>query len=192
LHTLELPQVQVKLTPFRLSYTDILVPPKSTVEHGSSCDFKSFWDNNPIFSREPFSFKLYYALPHYHEWGHTFRLSVTGGKNDGKQLIDLGAFAKDPIGKMFDPPIDLSDAASLDFVCGWENPLEKPIKWGLSKGEMCVMLGFAESKIAIDGHVVKTESVDNTKEVPFSTGACEVLGFPFDQNKEGGIPPEER
>ena len=55
-----------------------------------------------------------------------------------------------------------------------------------------VAIYFAESKIAIDAHVVKTESVDNTKEVPFSTGACEVLGFPFDQNKEGGIPPEER
>jgi hypothetical protein len=188
LYTLATDKVKVKLTPFRLSYFPLDIPPKATSEFAASCDIDAAFQNA---GKKPLDMKLHYVLPHYHTLGHNFRIGINGGERDGETLYELGTFTADPFGKVFDPPIDLAGAKGLDFSCTFLNPRDEAVGWGIGDQEMCLMLGFAESTIAFDASVQENEVVGPDADgVVQNTGSCGVAGFPFSQQKPGGTPPE--
>jgi hypothetical protein len=179
-------EVTVKLSPFRLTYYPLDIPAKSVSEFTATCDLKKLFQETVS---SDVDLKLYYIMPHYHDLGHDFRLSVSGGPDDGKMLFDLGGFGSDPFGKAFDPPIDLSEATGLTFTCGYNNPRDVSVGWGIGDQEMCVMLGFAASPIAFDVSVEKNEVLGPDENgIVQNTGACTGMGFFFSQNKAGGTP----
>ena len=190
LYTIPTDEVQVKLTPFRLTYFALDIPPGGTSQFTGTCDVAESLEG---LNQGPMEMKLYYALPHLHSLGTGFRLEVAGGEKDGEMIFEQEGYGSDPFGRVFDPPIDLTGSNGLRFTCTYNNPREETVGWGIGDQEMCVMLGFAESPIAFDGSVnegalTQPESGEAGLEIApvQNSGPCVVNGFPFDQTKAGG------
>lgn len=180
LWTMPRDEVEVALVPFQLVYGDLAIPPQQRSVVRSSCDLNSAFSN--LFDR-PLELKLHYALPHYHALGDAFSLSIVGGPRDGEVLVDLGAYNDaEPFGFVFDPPIDLAGADGLAFSCGFDNPRDEVVTWGIGDQEMCEMLGFMESPMAFSAQVSETTTIDEGAIVEHA-GPCNVLAFPFDPFK---------
>jgi hypothetical protein len=174
LYTIPEEDVDTRLLPMRLSYLDLRIPPNSQAEFSSTCDFRSAYESQ---TGKPFAAKLHYVLPHYHGLGTGFELTLTGGALDGTSLVADQKFSSDPFGRLFDPPVDLSEADGFRFACRYTNTFDKVITWGIGDNEMCVMLGFLESDRAFDATVLdstETETVDGVLKV---SGACSVFSL---------------
>ena len=175
------------LTPFRLSYLDLAIPKKTKVDFTGECLFKATYE---AVAERPLDMRLFWVLPHYHALGSGFRLEIAGGPRDGELIFEIGAFSPEPFGKMFEEPLDLSDVEGFRFTCSFNNTLDKKVWWGIGDNEMCVMLGFADSALALDMSVLETKSTDDTGEVIQNTGPCTIIPVSYEQDKDGGIPPE--
>jgi len=186
LYTIEEEAVAIKLTPFQLNYLDLQIEPKAESEFTSSCDFDALYQD---VLGQSLDLKLHYILPHYHALGSGFDVSIYGGERDGEDLFNLGAFTADPWGRVFDPPIDLTGAKGLTFRCGYNNPRDEMVGQGIGDQEMCVLLGFAETPLAMDGRAENNTSAGPDAEGVYqNTSNCEMAGFGFSQNKPGGVP----
>jgi hypothetical protein len=185
--TIAATDVNVKLTPFRLTYHDLHIPAQASAQFTSGCDLKTA---TPM-GGNPFALKVYYVLPHYHKLGILFSLAVLGGPNDGMALDSITGFNAEARGKTFDPPVDVSGANGFTFTCGYQNPTTSPVGWGIGNQEMCEMLGFADSAMAYDAKVNDgTNMVGATQGgVVMNTGPCSVIALPWTQDKPGGMPP---
>jgi len=181
LQALDPNDVQTALTPFQLIYTPLHIPPQSESMFESSCDIKTTFKDLKG-QDEPFDMKLHYLLPHYHALGTELQVEILGGPNDGMQLLDRGKYSPDPGGVLFDPPIDMRDADGLTFRCGYNNPTDEVVKWGIGDQEMCEALGFMESSMAFTAGPNENSvlGVINGDGVVWNEGACRVTGFPFD------------
>jgi hypothetical protein len=180
-------QVTVKLAPFRLTYYDLAIPPMGTAEFASACDVKTTYEET---MGQPFSLKLSWALPHYHQLATAFSRSVVGGARDGEVILTNDGWGTDTFGRAFDPPVDISDGTGFHFSCTFANPRAEEVGWGIGDQEMCVMLGFAEIDMAFDASVgsgvLMSTDPDGTQRWG---GGCDILGFPFFQDTEGGDGP---
>lgn len=179
IYTLPRAEVTIPLTPAQLIYSDLAIPGQARSRFGATCDLAASWAS--VFPSQPFSMKLHYVLPHYHDLGAGFDLTIVGGPRDGERIVDLGAFSSDPFGFAFDPPLDLAGATGLDFGCTFQNPREDVVRWGIGDQEMCEALLFFESPLAFSAGVSRSDAEVVTEgDVQRFTGACNVLGFPFD------------
>src|SRR5262249_31057057 len=143
-------------------------------------------------SKDPmFAMKVYYILPHYHRLANGFSINTLGGPDDGKLLDHVAAPNGDPLGKTFDPPIDMTAANGFSFSCSYQNPTTKEVVWGIGDQEMCEMLGFSESPTVYDAYVDDGMNMVGPTQngVVMNTGPCTILALPWDQNKPGGNPP---
>jgi hypothetical protein len=189
LHSVPVADVTVKLTPFRLTYHDLHLPAGQVSNFSTTCDVASEYQRR---IGEPLQFRLYHVLSHYHTLGTAFRLSVAGGSQDGVQLFErVGEANGDTLGRALDPPMDLSDMTGLTFGCEYDNPRAVEVGWGIGDQEMCVMAGFAETKMAFDAIVEDGDNtvVGTTEGVVQNTGTCTLSGFPWYHDKEGGVGP---
>ncbi|MCS6915135.1 MAG: hypothetical protein RMK29_13885 [Myxococcales bacterium] len=175
-HTVPPAMAQVKLSPLRLSYYDLRLPPRTRSEFGASCNVRRAYED---LRREPMRMKLHYALPHYHELGRRFRLSIAGGPRDGRLLFESSALLGEPGGHTFAVPVDLGDADGLRFSCSYDNPRDTEVRWGIGDQEMCVMLGFAESPIAFDAFVEQGQPGTPVNGVVQHSGPCQVRAFNY-------------
>lgn len=173
LSTLPTVEVSHPLAPFRLSYYALALPPAQVSEFGTSCDLRAPYEK---LKKKPFSFRLYYALPHYHELGTEFRLGVHGGPDAGRELYRSSRSLGEPAGQLFDPPIDVSAAAGLSFACRFDNPRAQEVRWGIGDQEMCVMLGFSDAAVAFDAAVVRGQNqrLPDDRGIAMNTGPCTV------------------
>lgn len=174
LQTLPPPAVTVKLTPMRLTYHDLHLPPGRSSEFGATCDLRHPFEN---LRKEPFRLQLFYVLPHYHVLGRSFRLRNAGGPASGMELYSLAGGYGEANGKTFDPPVDLGQADGFEFVCGFDNPGTKEVGWGIGDQEMCVMLGFIHSPVGYDAVVDKDQVADQA--TARHTGPCQVAAYNF-------------
>ena len=179
LHAIDPAEVETTLTPFQLIYRPLDIPPQSESMFESSCDVRSAFEE--LFANQPFEMKLHYLLPHYHALGTELQVEIKGGPNDGQQLLDLGAYRPEPGGVVFDPPLDLSDADGFTFRCGFNNPRDEAVGWGIGDQEMCEALGFIESTMAFTAGPSENTllGVINDDGVVWNEGECSVLGFGF-------------
>ena len=189
IHTIPEPSVTTKLTPFRMTYHDLHIPTGGKSEFSSSCDIANTYANT---IHQPTKFKLYYVLSHYHSLGSNFRLTVHGGGTDGVNIHERDEnLSSDTMGRAFDPPLELDDIGQLEFGCTFDNMRGAEVGWGIGDQEMCVMAGFAESDMAFDASVGDGtgEMVGVDGDVTKFTGPCNMLAFPWEHDKEGGVGP---
>lgn len=179
--------VETVATPFVLSYRDLQIPPESEARFTSSCDFTSAFRN---ITGEEFNAELFYILPHYHGLGNYFELEIAGGPRDGEQLFELHGFNAEANGQTFSPPVDLTDAEGLRFTCGYDNPRDESVGWGIGGQEMCMMLGFSDADAVIAGRVPRgNEVVENDGEIVYNEGPCEATAVPRSDAQK--MPTEE-
>lgn len=180
--------VETIVTGFRLSYYDLAIQPDGETRVTSECDLQqAFADFG-----EPFDMKLYWVLPHYHELGNYFRLDILGGPRDGETLFELEGFNAEANGQSFDPPIDFTGATGLRFSCGWNNPRDEEVGWGIGDQEMCVMLGLVDADALFDAAVTEGDTAAGTDAEGRSLreGPCQVTMIP--KNAAQSMPtPEE-
>jgi len=167
--------VKVVLAPFRLSYVDLHIPARSEAHFTTDCDLASAYEE---LAGKPFDIKLYWVLPHYHYLGNYFRVSVIGGPHDGEVIHGIDTFDAEANGKALDPPLDLTGARGLRLTCGFGNPRDVEVGWGIGDQEMCVMLGFADSAVLMDGSGGSNRVVGVENGIVQNVGTCGKIGIP--------------
>lgn len=187
LETLPPGELAVKLAPFRLTYYDLHLPPGARSEFSADCDIDpAHRDVTGL----PLDLTLHYLLPHFHYDATGFQVSLLGGARDGEVLHRTSGYADPVWGKAFLEPVDLAAAGAtgFSFSCTYDNPRDRVVGWGNRDGEMCMILGFADTAIAFDASVNHGAGAVTavTDGVTHASGPCTVLGLSFDQTKEGG------
>jgi hypothetical protein len=169
--------VSIVLTPFRLSYLDLQIPPLAESHFTGRCD--TLAEKYMGATGQPLDIKLHYVLPHYHYLGNYFNLTFTGGGGelDGQTVYEHSGFDGGANGLTFDPPLDISSITGLRYTCGYDNWRDVEVNWGIGDQEMCVMLGLAESRVLMDITVTGgTVAVGQTPEGVYEfEGPCGVL-----------------
>jgi len=181
LHALPTDEIQTKLTPAQLIYTALAIPPLSRSTAGATCDLEA--EHQKLF-KTPLDMKVHYILPHYHAMGESFDVTIIGGPNDGMKLVDHGGYNAEPLGYLFDPPIDLKGATGLSFTCGFNNPRDEVVTWGIGDQEMCEALLFVESTMAFSAGVSETATIETIESIEAHSGTCNVSGFAFNADKD--------
>jgi len=169
--------VEVLLKPFRLSYYALDIPPHSEARYSAECDLDALYRQ---IAGRPMDMKLYWILPHYHYRGNFFRAEIIGGPRDGEVLHGIDRFDAEANGKALDPPVDFTGATGIRMTCGFRNPTDEEIGWGIGDQEMCVMLGLADTAVLMDAWVDDdTHHDDGVAGGIFRrSGACEGLAVP--------------
>jgi hypothetical protein len=185
IYTIDKSSVTVPLAPFRLSYLDLAIQPHAITEFNASCDFSAVV---PGGTPGDLDMDLYYVMPHYHSLGHSFHLGVFGGAKDGQTIYDLGAFDGEAHGTPIDPPLSMRGSQGFSFTCGYENPRDQQVGWGIGDQEMCVMLGFGRSDYAFDGSVLdgKSQALPKNGTAFEFGGQCGVLALKTGQATASG------
>jgi hypothetical protein len=180
--------VEVVLTPFRLSYLDLDIPALSQSRFTGVCN--NFGERIEDATGQPIDIKLHYVLPHFHYLGNYFNFTLTGGAFDNQTVYELDGFNGEANGRVFDPPLDLSGVTGLRYTCGYDNWRDVNIGWGIGDQEMCVMLGLAESKIMFDATVTGgTSAVGMTGDIFEYEGTAAILTLP--KNPAQSMPTQQ-
>lgn len=178
--------VETVVTPFRLTYYGLDIPPESESRFEGECDMAQAYEE---LTGDPFDLKVYWVLPHYHELGNYFKLEIIGGERDGEELFELDGFNAEANGQLYVPPVDMSGADGFRFSCGFDNPRDESVGWGIGDQEMCVMLGFAESGAMLDASV-EDNNVDETIDgVVYNSGDCQTSPIP--KNEAQSMPSDD-
>ena len=167
-------EVTAELQPFELVYLDLALPPGEKSAFRADCDVAAPYQQQ---LESPFDARIHHLMPHYHALGDMFDVRVLGGSRDGESLYSSeGDTYGEPLGRSFDPPIDLAAAGArgLSFTCGFDNPTAEVVGWGVGDQEMCILFGFAESRARYRGTVQATERVEPGPRVEHA-GACDVI-----------------
>jgi hypothetical protein len=187
LQTIPPTQVTAKLAPARISYHDLKIAPSAHSAFTEECDLSAAYDG--LYHR-PLAYKLYYTLSHYHALGTYQQLEIMGGPRDGEVIVRHEGFG-DNAGHAIDPPLDLAAAGAkgLRLTCGYNNPRNAQVGWGIGDQEMCVMALQAVTDFAYDADVADgtTASTGTSATGELENQApCKVSAFPWDFNKPGG------
>lgn len=125
--------VETVLSPIMLSYSDLKIPPQSRATFETAC------------SRiEVGAFELHYILPHYHRAGISAKVTMFE-QGEGTVVLDHAGFGASPMGRTLDPPIMFEELGAIQFSCGYDNPHDETLTWGVGINEMCLFLGFANT-----------------------------------------------
>ena len=173
LDTIPEAQVETRLNGVAFDYLDLEIKPRMRSEFTMDCDFG-------VVTRGEIDFSLYYLLPHYHALGEKLRLEVIGGPNDGETVFAVNSGIGEPLGQVFDPPIDLRGATGLRFTCGYDNPTDANVGYGIGDQEMCLALAFIDSRRGyIAGHADFEQNVEvrNEDGVSYNEAPCTVIPY---------------
>jgi len=179
--------VELVLTPFRLSFLDLKIPPLAESRFTAVCT--DFGARYQAATGTPLDVKLHYALPHYHYLGNYFSLNFEGGPFDGSPVYEHNGFDGAANGRTYDPPLDLTGAETMRYTCGYDNWRDVEVQWGIGDQEMCVMLGFAESKVLMDVTVTAAHAVGEQDGIIEFEGACGILAVP--KNPAQSMPTDD-
>lgn len=169
--------VEVVLTPFRLSYLDLDIPANSEARFTGACN--TLGEKYETATNTPLDIKLHYVIPHFHYLGNYFDLTFLGGPMDGQSVFEHNGFNGEALGGTFDPPLDLTGVTGLRYTCGYDNWRDVNVGWGIGDQEMCVMLGLAESRVLMDISVTGgTVAVGQTDGIFEFEGPCGILAVP--------------
>lgn len=178
--------VEAKLAPARISYHDLHLDPQAKSAFTTECNLATAYDG--LYHR-PLQYKLYYTLVHYHQLGRYQQLEIMGGPRDGEVIMRHDGFG-DNAGHAIEPPLDLvaAGATGLRLTCGYDNPRDASVGWGIGDQEMCVMALQAVTDFGWDADVTSGDTMTGTAtngEVQHA-GPCAVQAFPWDFDKPGG------
>jgi hypothetical protein len=189
IHTIPPPKVLAKMAPSRISYHDLSLDAAKRSSFTQDCILDAAHMKNV---GTPLQYELHFALFHYHSLGMYAELRVVGGPRDGEILAHHDGYGEND-GVALDPPVDLGaiGAKGIRFTCGFQNPRDKVVHWGIGDQEMCVVALQARTGLAFDGDVPQGQGhmvgVAANGEVQYA-GDCGLLAFPWDFEKSGGPP----
>jgi hypothetical protein len=182
-------QVTAKMAPARVQYHDLKLDPAKDSAFTTECLID---DAHQQRVGAPLQYELHYALSHYHSLGVYAELAIAGGPRDGEVIMRHDGYGEN-FGQAIDPPLELGaiGARGLRFTCGFTNPRNTVIGWGIGDQEMCVIALQARSNLAWDGDVARGAGqqvgVTPAGEVRYE-GPCSLNAFPWDHEKPGGPP----
>ena len=168
-------EVKKRLAPIYLQYEPLTIPPRQDSRFVTDCELDAPYRG--VLGRE-LDIDIHYILPHYHGLGMGITVDIVGGPRDGENVFANSQRIGEPLGRRFDPPIDLSGATGIRFGCEFSNPTDLEVGWGIGDQEMCILFGFAESELIIGGGVVdpdKSVYVGDVGGVAEHQGECVVL-----------------
>jgi hypothetical protein len=189
IRTIPPPQVKAKMAPARIQYHDLKLDAASNSAFTTECLFDTAHQDR---LGVPLQYELHYALSHYHGLGIYARLEIAGGPRDGEVIMQHDGYGEN-FGQAIDPPLELGTigARGVRFTCGFTNPRNSVVGWGIGDQEMCVIALQARTNLAFDGAVEHGTSqpagVSPTGEMRHQ-GPCSLNAFPWDHEKPGGPP----
>jgi hypothetical protein len=186
--TIPLATVTAKLAPARITYHDLHIDATAASSFTTECDIATPYGHAT--GGMPFKYQLQYTLTHYHTLGVYQQLSVLGGPHDGEVIMRHDGFGNNA-GTAIEPAVDLAalGARGLRLTCGYDNPRQVPVGWGIGDQEMCVMALQAVTDIGWDAEVADGTDMalgaapDGEMQ---HQGACSINAFLWDFNKPGG------
>lgn len=189
IHTIPPDDVEAKMAPARIQYHDLKIDPMARSSFTTSCLFA---DDHMATTGQPLQYELHYVLSHYHGLGRYAELQIAGGPNDGEVIMRHDGYGEN-FGVALDPPVDLAakGALGLRFTCGYENPRNDVVGWGIGDQEMCVVALQARTEFAFEGDVPRDGGAlvgpSGDGEIRYE-GDCRLQGFQWDFTKAGGPP----
>ncbi len=174
LETVAEENVEIPMQLMRLNIGDLNIAARSETEHSMNCNVAE------TTGAEAMDFRFYYVLPHYHELGIRFRLEALGGPDGPITVYETGGAIGDALGGTLDPPVDVTGATHLRMTCGWDNPRDESVGFGIGDQEMCVMLAFTDSDWKLDGGDVSMLEEGDEEGIQTREHECRVLGL-FDR-----------
>jgi len=169
--------VRIALVPFHIDYHALDIPARSDARFVADCTLRpDFLDS---LAGAPFYLRLHYALPHTHALGTRVFLEAVGGAHDGEMIIDVSGYNGEARGRLYDPPMDLSDIEGLRFGCEFQNPTTESVGYGIGDQEMCEMLGFIESPVAFETRVEERTTLPEDDGMPVFGGPCSTFVIPW-------------
>jgi hypothetical protein len=146
----QLPENQVTTVLAGLSFENhaLALPPNKRSSFALDCDLTPAWQKLYNLGNVPTatpSFKLYYALAHYHALGTG--LTIDGVRPDGTsaRIFSTDAAVGDALGSTLSPTFDMTGFTRMRFSCDYFNSTAQTVGWGLGDQEMCVFLAFTDS-----------------------------------------------
>lgn len=189
IHTIPPDQVEAKMAPGRIQYHDLTIDPQATSSFTAPC---AFAEDHERLLQAPLQYELHYVLFHYHVLGAYVELALVGGDRDGEVIARHEGYGEN-FGIALDPPLELADsgATGLALRCGFDNPRDAQVGWGIGDQEMCVVALQARSGLAFEGDVGYGDGamtgVGADGELQYA-GPCALQAFPWDFEKDGGPP----
>ena len=164
---LEHDEVKLVLNPLTATNQALAIPPRTRSLHEMICTFP-----------QPAEFDVHYVLPHYHSLGSSFSLEVVGGSRDGAILHQSTPATGEAWGKLLDPPVPLGGATALRLTCGYDNPRDTEVRYGVGDQEMCVFLTFTSSSMKYGGFSLVNSAVGQPSPagVPLNRADCTLFG----------------
>ncbi len=179
--------VETVVAPLHLGYFDLHIPPQSQSRHTGECFLSESYFQA---SGQTFDMKVYYLLPHYHDLGNYFRIEIMGGPRDGETLLEMEGFNAEANGIVFDPPIDLTGSEGLRVTCGFDNPRDDVIGYGIGDQEMCEFLGLVDSEVMMEGGVRNHDADSATDMGEYIQYVSECGAFAVPKNLAQSMPSE--
>lgn len=148
LATLQERDVKTRLQLVNFSNGSLQIPPQSESRFGMACDMGAVFEAS---FGTPADYNIYYVLPHYHEWGNYFRLSLVDEQGNQTTVYESNSVIGEPLGSTIDPPIRSRGARYLHYECGFTNNTDEVITWGFGGHEMCEFLVYIDGGLKIAG-----------------------------------------
>ena len=170
--------IVTKLVAMAITYEPLALPPRRKSSFTVECELG---DLHQRLMGRPLDFKLYYALPHYHELGRGVDLVATGGPTGDTTILSTNSSIGEALGKPFDPAFSLEGYQNIRFTCRFDNPRDTTVRWGIGDQEMCVIQLFTDSTYKWAGGARDNNpgvQVDDGDTVAFTHDGCELFGFP--------------
>lgn len=114
--------------PFVMQVNDFLIPPhtKKTIELDCTV----------------FGGYVTSLMPHTHKLLERFYVEENWVSGKREMIYEKGSFDFESDIRMFNPPRNLSDVASIRFGCDFNNTLDKDVVYGVGDNEMCILFGY--------------------------------------------------
>jgi hypothetical protein len=169
-----IPEEEVDTVLAAMSFTNnhLDIAPREETRHRMECDLAETYQRE--FGRDP-DFKIYYVLPHYHELGNYFRLELVGGERDGEVIYEVSSAVGDWLGTSFDPPLDVSGATGVRMVCGYDNPRDESVGYGIGDQEMCVFLAYTDSPLRFGAQSMDALDAGDAEGMPTRDSVCQIF-----------------
>lgn len=178
LYTIPRSDVRVALVPFHIEYHALDIPARSDARFRADCELLPDIES-ALAGSSPFFLRMHYALPHTHALGTRVFLEAVGGAHDGEMILDVDGYNGEARGRLFDPPLELSDITGFRFGCEFQNPRDESVGYGIGDQEMCEMLGFIESPVAFESRVSTRTDLPSEDGMPVFGGACSNVVIPW-------------
>lgn len=153
LHTLAGEDVDVTLAPFSLSYFGLDLPPHQQSKFTVQCAIRG--DHLARLHRPP-DYEFFYVLPHYHYLGQSMLLEAIDEAGVARTVYEIESTVGEPLGGTLEPPVSVEGAVSLRLTCGYDNPTDDRIVWGIGDDEMCIFLAYTDSPYIWAGGMLGT------------------------------------